>query len=86
EAAAAGCCVVASDHGGLPEMLQDGQTGVLVRPDDPAALAAALAALVDDPARRQALGAAAALDVNERFSAGRMLDRVQSLYDLLIPR
>jgi glycosyltransferase involved in cell wall biosynthesis len=86
EAAAAGCCVVASDHGGLPEMLTDGQTGVLVSPDDPAALAGALAALVDDPARRATLGAAAALDITDRFSAARMLDRVQSLYDLLIMR
>src|SRR5439155_20906267 len=42
EAAAAGCCVVASAHGGLPEILRDGETGVLVPPGDAAALAAAL--------------------------------------------
>ena len=68
EAAAAGCCVVAADHGGLPEILRDGATGVLVTPGDPAALAAALAGLRDDPAQRELLGAAAAADVRERFA------------------
>lgn len=84
EAAAAGCCVVASAHGGLPEMLRDDVTGVLVPPGDPATLAAALAALVDDPARRAALGEAAFADVRERFSTARMLDEIQALYDELL--
>ena len=56
EAAAAGCCVVAADHGGLPEIVRDGETGVLVPPGDPAALARALGALAEDPARRGAPG------------------------------
>lgn len=86
EAAGAGCCVVASAHGGLPEMLLDGRTAMLVPPDDPAALATAIAALVDDPVRRAELGAAAALDIAARFSTRQMLDRVQALYDLLLPR
>ena len=81
EAAGAGCCVVASAHGGLPEILRDGETGVLVRPGDPDALADALGALRDDPARRERLGAAAAADVRERFAPGRLLERVQALYD-----
>jgi glycosyltransferase involved in cell wall biosynthesis len=87
EAAAAGCCVVASAHGGLPEMLRDGETGVLVAPGDAAALATAIAALADDPQRRSALGAAARADVRARFSNAAMLDAVQALYDeLLISR
>ena len=68
EAAAAGCCVVASAHGGLPEILADGVTGLLVAPGDPAALAAALAELAADPAQRERLGAAAAQDARRRFS------------------
>lgn len=84
EAAAAGCCVVASAHGGLPEMLRDGETGVLVAPGDAAALATAIAGLADDPARREALGAAAAADVRERFSTAAMLAAVQDLYDELL--
>jgi glycosyltransferase involved in cell wall biosynthesis len=81
EAAAAGCCVVAADHGGLPEILRDSATGLLVTPGDSAALAAALAALHADPARRAQLGAAAAADVRERFAPARLLERTQALYD-----
>jgi glycosyltransferase involved in cell wall biosynthesis len=84
EAAAAGCCVVASAHGGLPEMLEDGRSGVLVAPGDAAALATAIAALADDAPRRAALGATARADVRERFSTATMLDAVQSLYDDLL--
>ncbi len=84
EAAAAGCCVVGAAHGGVPEIIRDGETGLLVEPGDAAALAAALAELVDDPARREALGAAAARDVRERFSTPALLDSLQALYDRLL--
>jgi glycosyltransferase involved in cell wall biosynthesis len=84
EAAAAGCCVVASATGGLPEIIRDGETGVLVPPDDPAALARALAALADDPERRKALGAAAAEDVRSRFAPDLLAPRVMAIYDTLL--
>ena len=84
EAAAAGCCVVAADHGGLPEILRDGATGRLVAAGDPAALARALALLRADPVARERLGTAAAADVRARFSAARMLARTQELYDTLV--
>lgn len=83
EAAAAGCCVVAAAHGGLPEIIRDGQTGVLVPPGDPRALAEALASLADDPGRRRALGAAAAADVRERFAAPRLPAAVMARYDAM---
>lgn len=83
EAAAAGCCVVAAAHGGLPEILRDGETGRLVAPGDAAALAAALAELRADPSTRERLGAAAATNVADRFSTARLLDRTQALYDEL---
>ncbi len=86
EAAAAGCCVVAANHGGLPEILGDATTGVLVAPGDPAALAAALARLHADPARREQLGAAAAADVRVRFAPARLLERTQALYDDVLAR
>lgn len=81
EAAAAGCCVVAADHGGLPEIVSHDETGVLFPPGDAAALAATLTGLRDDPARRDRLGAAAARDVPARFAPERLLERVQAVYD-----
>ena len=86
EAAAGGCCVVAARHGGLPEILRDGATGVLVAPGDAAALAAALARLHAGPAERARLGAAAATDVRERFAPARLLGRIQGLYDAVLHR
>jgi glycosyltransferase involved in cell wall biosynthesis len=83
EAAAAGVPVVASAHGGVVEMLHDGETGRLVAPGDPRALAGALRELADDPSARARLGAAAAADVRERFSRERMLTAIQRMYDRL---
>lgn len=84
EAAAAGCAVIASAHGGLPEIIRDGETGLLVRPGDPGALACAAVKLIDDPAKRERLGAAAAADVRARFSAERLLDELQGVYDSVL--
>ncbi|MDQ6751354.1 MAG: glycosyltransferase family 4 protein, partial [Actinomycetota bacterium] len=84
EAAAASQCVVASDTGGLPEILTDGKTGRLVPPDDAAALASVLAELAAEPETRARLGAAAAADVRERFSSARMLEATQALYDRVL--
>jgi glycosyltransferase involved in cell wall biosynthesis len=84
EAAAAGCCVVGANHGGIPEIIEDGVTGILVAPNDAAALAAALAGLVDDRERRDRLGRAAAAAANNRFSGARLLAQTQALYDRLL--
>jgi glycosyltransferase involved in cell wall biosynthesis len=83
EAAAAGCCVVAADHGGLPEIIRDGETGRLFTPGDPDALAAVLGELRDDPAQRERLGAAAAADVPTRFAPARMAAAVEAAYSRL---
>lgn len=58
EAAAAGVAVVAGASGGVADAVRDGETGLLVAPGDAAALAGALGRLLDDDARRSALGAA----------------------------
>jgi glycosyltransferase involved in cell wall biosynthesis len=84
EAAAAGCCVVAANHGGIPEIIEDGATGVLVEPGSTHALATALADLKNDPSRRTRLGAAAAKSTNERFSRERMLGEIHALYERLL--
>ena len=74
EAQAMGLCCLATNVSAIPELIRDGETGVLVPPGDPAALATALAALIGDPARRARLGMAASSDVRARFSADPGLD------------
>lgn len=71
QAMLAGRPVVASRTQGLAEIVQDGETGLLVRPDDPVALADAIAELLDDPARASALAEAGRQDAAERFGAQR---------------
>ena len=68
----------------LREIVRDGETGVLVAPGDVEALAGALAALRDHRERRERLGAAARVDVRERFAPERLLERVQALYDRVL--
>jgi glycosyltransferase involved in cell wall biosynthesis len=86
EAAAAARCVVASNTGGLPEIVRDGETGRLVSPGSAPALAATLDELADDPVLRARLAAAAADDVRARFSTERLIERTQALYDELLSR
>ncbi len=84
EAAAAGCAVIASAHGGLPEIIRDGQTVRLVPPGDPRALARVAAELLADREALARLGAAAAADVRLGFSASRLLEAIHSLYDSVL--
>lgn len=84
EAAAAGCAVVASAIGGLPEIIRDRETGMLVAPGDPLALASACAALLEDPGERERLGAAAAADVRERFAPDGLREAIDALYAELL--
>lgn len=70
---------VATDISGIPELIADGATGMLVPPSDPAALACALGELIRDPARRAALGAAAERRVRRHFA-------MNSGIDLLVER
>lgn len=81
EAMAHGRPVVATPVGGTPEVVADGETGLLVPPRDPAALAAALRRLLDDPALRRRLGEAGRQRVAERFTASAMEDTILALYE-----
>ncbi len=80
EAMAAGRPVVASRVSAIPEVVADGETALLVPPGDAAALAAAMQALLDDPARRQAMGAAGRRRVAERFAPAAMVAATLDLY------
>jgi glycosyltransferase involved in cell wall biosynthesis len=81
EALAHGRAVVATPVGGTPELVTDGVTGLLVPPGDPAALAAALRRLLDDPALARRLGEAGRERVARDFSERSMTDRVLEIYE-----
>jgi glycosyltransferase involved in cell wall biosynthesis len=76
EAGAVELASVASDLAAIPELIEDGVNGRLVPPDDPQALAAAIAQLIGDPALRLRLGRAARARVLERFGMASGLDRL----------
>ena len=78
--------VVASATGGLPEIVDDGETGVLVPPGDHDALAAALRRLADDPGEARRMGDRAAEVVSERFAPERMLRALEERYERLLHR
>jgi glycosyltransferase involved in cell wall biosynthesis len=80
EAMAAGRAIVATRAGGLPEAIEPERTGLLVPPGDPAALAAALARLLHDPALRARLGAQGPGRVAQSFRADAMVDAYEDLY------
>lgn len=73
--------VVASNVGGIPEMVEDGVTGLLVPPHDPAALAAAIVRLLTDHPLADMLGRAGHDLVHERFCIELMVEAVEAIYD-----
>ncbi|WP_432535595.1 glycosyltransferase [Kineococcus arenarius] len=81
EAGALGRPVVATAHGGIPSAVVDGVTGLLVPEADPAALAGALARLLDDPALARRTGEAARAHVLRSFDVARQTGRLEDLLD-----
>ena len=80
EAMACSTAVAASRVGGIPEVVEDGVTGLLVPPDDPAALAGALNALLRDPARAAAMGRAGRRRAVDEFSWDAVAVQTAALY------
>jgi colanic acid/amylovoran biosynthesis glycosyltransferase len=80
EAMAAGLPVLAPRHGGIPEAVADGETGLLIPEADAGALDSALARLASDPALRAALGAAGRARVERAFDAEKSVARLRELY------
>lgn len=81
EAMAAGRPVVATRGGGVPEVVVHGETGLLVPPGRPDALAEAIGELLSDPARAEAMGEAGRRRVAERFSLQATVAGVESAYE-----
>jgi len=71
---------VATDIGGIPEVVQDGETGLLVRPGDSAALAKAIIELIDNPDRAKAMGKKGRNRFAQKFTRKTMLSKIEDLY------
>lgn len=80
EASACRLPIVASRVGGIGEVVEDGASGVLVPPDEPEALAAALSGLLDSPSRCQAMGACARQRFETCFTENLMFDQTEAVY------
>jgi glycosyltransferase involved in cell wall biosynthesis len=76
EAMASGLPVVATAVGGVPEIVVDGETGLLVPPHQPEAFADAVNALLDDPERMRAMGAKGRERVKEHFTWAKVAERM----------
>ncbi len=84
EAMAMGKPVIASSAGGNPELVEDGRSGLLVAPRDPAAFSSALERVLGDPALAARLGRGGRERVESGFTVERRLDRIEDLYRRLI--
>jgi glycosyltransferase involved in cell wall biosynthesis len=84
EAAACGVPAVATAVGGVPELVEDGETGFLVPPDDATALAGMIGKLLHNPALAARMSAAARRRAEERFSVKRQVDRLLALWSELL--
>ena len=84
ECMAARLPVVATTVGGTPELVVDGETGLLVPPNDPRALAEALLALLRSPETARRLGAAGRRRVEEHFTVERMVTETEAVYEALL--
>lgn len=86
EALAAGCPVIGSNVGGVPEIIRDGVDGMLVPSKDPAAIAAAISALQMSESLRIRFQRAGPERVENEFSAGRMASCTKEFYRSLVTR
>lgn len=81
EAMAAGCACVASSAGPIPEVISDGEDGILVPPGDPEAIAAAVCRLLEDETLRRRLGDAAAKTAFSRFQPQQSAAALTKIYE-----
>lgn len=85
-AAGMGRTVVATSVGGIPEVIQDGKTGLLVEPGNPNALADAIASILSDQNRLREIGKAAAHDIKQRFAWDAIADNTLNFYHHVLER
>ncbi|MDD2689910.1 MAG: glycosyltransferase family 4 protein, partial [Candidatus Omnitrophica bacterium] len=80
EAQGLGVPVIATRVGGIPEVVKDGITGVLVPPKDPKQLASSICQLLENSQRRLAMSKNAREWIDEKFSAAKMIQEFDTLY------
>jgi glycosyltransferase involved in cell wall biosynthesis len=80
EAMAMGKAVIATTTGGLPEVVAQGETGLLVPPGDAESLAAAVVSLLEDKVRREQMGRSGKARAQERFSLDASVRHIEQLY------
>ncbi len=78
--------VVATDVGGVPELVKDNETGLLVPPADSKALARAILELLEDRKKAERLGKNGRRLVEEKFSQETMIEKVETLYQELLKK
>ena len=84
EAMACGKPVIATNVGGIPEVVKDGENGILVSPKDPEALYRAMNELLDDREKREKMGRIGKRVCEESFSSNAMIEKIENLYDSLL--
>jgi glycosyltransferase involved in cell wall biosynthesis len=84
EAMASGKAIVATDVGGNRELIDHGQTGLLVPARDPQAMAQALAYMLENPEQRSRMGESARVRARDRFSLREAVRRTEALYEELL--
>ena len=78
--------VIASNIGGIPELVEDGVNGYLIPPKDPVALAEKLEVLIGNKEMRQIMGAAGKRKFEENFDAATMVKRIEKLYGSILEK
>jgi len=81
EAMAAGLPVIATNVGGVPEIVEDGRTGILVEVDDEKTLARSIELLIEDPEKRRKMGSLGRKRVTSLFSIEKMVSEYEKLYE-----
>ena len=86
EAMAAEVPVVATKVGGIPEIVEDRQTGLLIPPRDPDTICRAIVWVIENPREVEAMVAGAKEQITERFSLDQMVSKIEATYEPLIKK